>query len=579
MAKIPFILGSNTGRSTNVNCQKTVNLFPAIDPNQAKAEVSLYGTPGFGLFSSLITEGTYTAVRAMHIATGPSGVSYLYVICGNKVYYVTSAGVRTAITGNIDTSVGPVYMSSNMRDNDPLGSEIMIVDGSEFSYYIYNNTLIKMTYVEGAYATGTITVSGTPIVDETFVVGTQTFKFVASRVNTGEVTISANNTDQATNIAFAINTDVSTTVTAEKTLAVVGLVAKEYGIDGNSVILTEAATGIAVSGSGTLSGGVDDLFNLPSYINSVAYQDGYFIVSKLNTGEIYISKHPNDITIWDPTDMTIADSNPDYALRVMSSNRELWIFGNNTIEPYYNSGNADFPFERIQGSVIEMGTIAPASITRIQGNFFWLSDTKRVAQNKGYQVQFISSPTLDYQISTYSKVDDAIGCSCVLEGHDWYILGFPTENKTWVYDLTTNFWFEWESYNSNITEPFGRHRTNCSISFADKQIVGDYESGDLFYLDMNLYTDYEELIRRYRTSQYISQENKNLIFHSLNLEFEAGVGLAGVDFDKTICIPPEVYVQPQDTSASEGGSAEFDTTGAGTDTLTYQWYTGKDFPD
>ncbi|MCK9370125.1 hypothetical protein M0R04_09495 [Candidatus Dojkabacteria bacterium] len=576
MSQIPFILGSNTGRSTNINAQRCINLFPAIDPNQAKSEVSLYGTPGFGLFSALITQGTYTSVRAMHIATGPSGVSYLYVICGNKVYYVTSAGIRTAISGNIDTSVGFVYMSSNMRDNDPLGSEIMIVDGSEFSYYIYNNTLIKMVYVEGAYATGTITVSGIPVADETFVVGTQTFKFVASRVNTGEVTISANNTDQATNINFAINTDISNTVTAEKTMAVVSLTAKEYGIDGNSIILTEAATGIAVSGSGTLSGGVDDKFNLPSNINSVAYQDGYFIVSKLNTGEIYISTHPNDITVWDLTDMTIADSNPDYALRIMSSNRELWVFGNNTIEPYYNSGNVDFPFERIQGSVLELGTIAPASITRIEGIFLWLSDKKRVAKNTGYQVQYISSPTIDYQISTYSKVDDAIGCSCSIEGHDWYVLSFPTENKTWVYDLSTDYWFEWESYNSNIINPFGRHRINCSITFANKQIIGDYASGDLFYLDMDSYTDNTNEIRRYRTSQVISNENKNIIFHELQLEFESGVGISGVTYDYDVDLAPEILLQPVSVSVNEGEDATFTTLGCSTGTLFYQWYHGVD---
>lgn len=104
-------------------------------------------------------------------------------------------------------------------------------------------------------ATGTITVSGTPIANETFVVGTQTFTFKAARAVAGEVTINATPATQAANIVTAITADIPSTATAAAVSAVVTVTAATAGVAGNLIVLTEAATGIAVSGSGKLSGG------------------------------------------------------------------------------------------------------------------------------------------------------------------------------------------------------------------------------------------------------------------------------------------------------------------------------------
>jgi hypothetical protein len=198
--------------------------------------------------------------------------------------------------------------------------------------------------------------------------------------------------------------------------------------------------------------------------------------------------------------------------------------------------------------------------------------------NNGYQAQFISSPTLDYQLSTYATTSDARGFYAVIEGHDWYVLTFPTQNITWVYDISTGFWFEWESYDLNdVLNPWGRHRANCAITFAGKQVIGDYENGNLYYLNMDTYIDgNDEEIRRYRTSQFLVNDRKNMVFNTLEVEFESGVGLAGTQFDTNICIPPEILTQPSNDSVNEGEDATFSTVGSGSGTITYQWYHGWD---
>lgn len=113
--------------------------------------------------------------------------------------------------------------------------------------------LVEITPASVA-ATGTITISGTPSADQTFVVGAQTFTFKVSRTGTGQVTISGTPATQAANIVSAITADLAT-VTAAAVSNVVTVTAATAGVAGNSIVLTENATGVAVSGSGTLSGG------------------------------------------------------------------------------------------------------------------------------------------------------------------------------------------------------------------------------------------------------------------------------------------------------------------------------------
>ena len=107
---------------------------------------------------------------------------------------------------------------------------------------------------------GTITVSGTPVAEETLTVGATEFSFVETRAAAGEITIDADNAVQVTNIVAAITAD-STDVTAEDgTGDTVVVTAVVQGTAGDEVVLTESATGIAVDGTGTLgatTAGVD----------------------------------------------------------------------------------------------------------------------------------------------------------------------------------------------------------------------------------------------------------------------------------------------------------------------------------
>lgn len=259
---------------------------------------------------------------------------------------------------------------------------------------------------------------------------------------------------------------------------------------------------------------------------SVTFQDGYFIVTKVGTGQIYISSL-YDGSSWDILDFATAEANPDFALNVVSNVRDLWIFGDKTAEVYYNSGDANFPFERIPGAVIEVGLQAIATAVKINGVVYWLSTDNRVVRSRGYSYEPISTTHIDYQISTYDVTEDAIAYSYQMLGHIFYVLIFPTEDKTWVYDITTDFWHEWQSYviSADKRIVWGRHRSNCCSKFGDDYYVGDYKNGKIYKLDMNTYTDDTHEIRRIRVSPVVNKEMLYVKWNRLQIDFESGVGL------------------------------------------------------
>ena len=392
--------GSYTGRSKNINSQKTVNLFPVVDNQEAKTVLAMYGTPGLKDFCALESEGADTCVRGLW-----EMAENAYAVVGSRVYAFTKDGVATLL-GTIGTDKGPIYMADN-------GIQVIIVDDSALTHYVEGNVL--------------------------------------------------------------------------------HLIADP---------------------------------NFPNPVSATTFQDGYIIVTEKNTGKFYISPLYNVASGWSALDFATAEGDPDYAVRVVSANRELWVFGQKTVEVFWNSGNADFPFERIQGSMMEIGVAADASVTKINETLFWLNDALQVVRNNGYQYQVVSTPTLDYQIASYAVISDARGHTCTIEGHSWYVLTFPTEGHTWVYDIVTQYWFEWESYNNkSVDNPWGRHRGNCRVRFDNKEIIGDYENGKLYQLDMDTFTDNGETIRRIRAAQFVSKDRVNVIWHELEIEFEAGVGL------------------------------------------------------
>lgn len=293
--------------------------------------------------------------------------------------------------------------------------------------------------------------------------------------------------------------------------------------NGTELVITDGVKGYIYDTSlaGDLTQIADADFPIPS---SVAFQDGYFIVTEKDTGKMYISASYDGNT-WDPLDYATAEAHPDDAQMVIMDHRELWVFGEQSIEVYYNSGDADFPFDRVPGVYIQEGTDAPGSVCRCQNTLFYLNHKGQVCRINGYNPQVVSTPHIEYMISTYGTTSDALAYSYSQEGHEFYVLTFPLAQITWVYDAVTSYWHQRRSYPTDLHGDDGRHRGNCYALFDRKHLVGDYENGKIYEMSMSTYTDDSEAIRRIRAAQIIHNDRKLIFFNAFEIDFESGVGL------------------------------------------------------
>lgn len=170
------------------------------------------------------------AVTMAKIVRGTDGQIIIAQTGASPLYAVLSGDITMTKTG----------LTSLKANNDWTGGVIAKI------------SIPSGTPVNAVAAVGTITVSGTPIADETMVIGGRTYTFKAARAVAGEITIDADNAVQVTNIIAATDLDSTDVVCTDGTGNTVVVTASTKGISGNSLPFTESATGIAVNGSGTL---------------------------------------------------------------------------------------------------------------------------------------------------------------------------------------------------------------------------------------------------------------------------------------------------------------------------------------
>ena len=105
-------------------------------------------------------------------------------------------------------------------------------------------------------AVGTIALTtGGATAGQQFVIGSQTFTFVALRATTGEVTLNSSTTTEGNNIVTAINADLAGVVTSARTGANVNVTAVTAGAGGNSIAFNNInSANFSMNGSGFLGG-------------------------------------------------------------------------------------------------------------------------------------------------------------------------------------------------------------------------------------------------------------------------------------------------------------------------------------
>ena len=216
---------------------------------------------------------------------------------------------------------------------------------------------------------------------------------------------------------------------------------------------------------------------------------------------------------------------PDNVLCVVACEREVFVFGPQKAEPWYNAGAVPFPFQLLPGVIVEQGCQAVYSPAKMDTFVYYLSSSPEGAwmvMRVGSQniAQRISNHAIEVEFKTYPRVDDAIGSVYQIGGHSFYRLHFPTADKTWAYDAATEQWWEdnWMDTNGVL------HRArNTFTAFAYGRVLGlDWANGSIYDINYGAKTDAGNPIPWIRSFPHIVNELKYVSHSMFMADLEEG---------------------------------------------------------
>ena len=543
MPDFGFVGPSYEAPSIYQDAQECINFRPEIDIMKAQGErgvVALYPTPGL---TSQIVFQNKQEVRGMRTV---SGGQYMVAVVGPYVYVLTSNLVPTMV-GQLNTSTGVVGITDN-------GVNVYIVDGAYrytwkistpasavFTGSISGTTLTVTSITSGTIATGQalfgVNINQTTVITA---LGTGAGGVGTYTINLSQ-TVASEQMNSAT-VGCVFTGSISTT-TLTVTAITSGSLALGQTIQGTGVtsgtIITALDTGTGGTGdydvnkSQTVSSSTLYALNwtvIPSTDGAfegggtVDIVDNYFVYNDPDTQQWAASDLLSPIT--NPLSFGSKDGAPDDLVSLIVDHREVYLLGEQSSEVWVDVGAQPFPFQRIPGTSTQHGIVAKNSMARVGNSFAYVSRNIRgqgmIVQMNGYSPQRISTHAVENTLVN-QYIDDAIAWTYQLEGHECYVVTFPTLNLTWVYDVSTNMWHKW-LYTNNLNQ-YERHRGNCCAVFQGKVLVGDYENGQIYQLDPNNYTDNGQKVRRLRRCPHIVTDLQRQFFDELQIQFQPGVGL------------------------------------------------------
>lgn len=547
MPDFGFVGAAYEAPSIYQDAQECINFYPEIDPTKPQGDrgvMALYPTPGLQTVAILPNQEEVRAIRTL------SGGTQVVTVCGDYVY-VMEDDYTPKMIGQLNTSTGLVSMVDN-------GVNVYIVDDSyRYTWFISNpSSATFVGSISGTTLTVTAVTSGTIAVGQAIFGANVLQNTVITALGTGSggvgtYTVSNTQTVVSTTINAVASPAIVTGSIAGTTLTVTavtsGTLKIGQTIDGTGVtdgtIITAFGTGSGGAGTYTVSAsqtvGSTTIFAMNWTVlpaNDGAFEgggtvditDNYFVYNKPNSQLWASSDLLSPIT--DPLSFASKDGSPDDLVSIIVDRREVYLLGEMSSEVWINSGAVPFPFTRIPGTSTQQGIAAQYSMARMGNSFAYVSKNNRgeamIVRMNGYFPERISTHAVETTLVN-ENVSDALAWTYQLEGHEVYVVTFPSIGQnglTWAFDNTTGLWHKW-LYRNDQNE-FERHRGNCCAFFNQQVLVGDYENGKIYQLARNFYTDDGQPIRRIRRAPHITTDLQRQYFHELQIQFQPGVGLS-----------------------------------------------------
>lgn len=192
-----------------------------------------------------------------------------------------------------------------------------------------------------------------------------------------------------------------------------------------------------------------------------------------------------------------AESEGDDLVRPYVYRQLLYLFGEKSIESWYNSGVGNPPFDRVEGGIIQKGLAAADSISHNDNFLYFLGDDRHIYQMADGYERSISTIPLVQAFEGYSEVEiaEAIGFCYSMAGQNFYHI--LVGGTAWVFNESAGGWFE-----ATVGVDEDPHPAKGAIHAYGRHLI--FDEGDVFELGGDLY-DGQPMIRE-RVTGLVSGE-------------------------------------------------------------------------
>lgn len=500
------IVGSyNNQRYTNIDAERTINLFEYIDPLGKKPKSLL---PTSGLINEEVTypsvgSGGFRAQFSFHDGSDAQ-LPIMFEVIGNSLYINTTSisGSAASFIGNINGTTGYVGVTANTF-------QVMFVDGiNGWVYDINTSSFVKIT--DPAFPLKPI--------DCTYLDG---FGIVANGGTNNFQLSSFNNF-----LIWGSGTTVFTVIGPPTTIITL--------TNANAYLSFQIGTPVTFSNSG---GGLPAPLVAGTIYYVVAVANNNIQVSAIKGGSAIslttAGTGTNTVTNSGQLQLGSITSQPGNIVACRTLHRRLFLFSENFTEVWENAGlGTNLPLRRNNSLLMEFGTPAIGSIEVGFDLMFFLSQDQdgqsSVQMVSGAQAIPASTRALDYQFAQYAstqEVSDARGILIKENGLIFYRLNFTDANVTYINNVSmSNYesdsgkkWHEEQTLNGD------RHPAQTHAYFNGNNYYGDYKTHILYRVDPNAMTNDGENIPRIRIGQAkVSLEYKRLRVDRFHLDLIQG---------------------------------------------------------
>lgn len=198
---------------------------------------------------------------------------------------------------------------------------------------------------------------------------------------------------------------------------------------------------------GSLTAAPDTLAASPANVTHVAILGSRIIANdRANPNSWYWSDiGEGAFTSWPSGNTSTADARPDPIVALTENTNELFIWGTETTQVYAVGVDPTLPFDTV--ATTNLGLAAPYAYTRMESQMAWLDQDTRLVIGDGRSMEPVSD-AVQKTFKGLSTISDAWMYREVRGQQQQLVLRFPTERRTFVYDLKGTKWRERAYYSA-----------------------------------------------------------------------------------------------------------------------------------